>query len=194
MKPNCCVCCKRQPKLAAKKRKQKEAGIHDSFNHGDIDAKSESDKDLDDAYDNLDDDEVNGEDDDNDGILFEAEEDTVLCYKDVKELKIPGTMRTDNEKGTGEILPIPASICKIAAQSMDKIRHYACESCLSACVACPICEDLFSRLKYESGMNQLLKETKAGDGSKWGINIDMEPCSRRDLRRNFWRFPNICKN
>lgn len=176
VKPNRCVCCNRQTKLAAKKRKQKEAGLVD---HGDNDAKSHNDKDLDDAYDNLDDDEVNGEDDDDDGILFEAGEDAVLFHEEVKDLKIPGAMRTENEKGTGDILPIPASICMIGAQSMNKLRHYACESCLSACVACPKCEDLFSRLKYESGMNQLLKETKSVDSNTGGINIDMEPCSRR---------------
>jgi len=158
-KHNRCVCCKRQVKAH-----QKEKNVSQEQN---------------DNLDNLEDENINGEDDD-------------LMVDDVEEVEAKNKdFAFDSNKGTGEIVAIPATMCKTAEKG---IRHFACESCVEDLeekgAGCPLCETLIGRLRLDSGRQDLLRKKK--EGTKHAGSVAAEEGSedfeiyRRVYCKNLW--------
>ena len=141
-----CVCCYRKVKKAPKK-KAKDARRRD-------------------GYENLGDEQVEDEDDalfiddgdDNEGDVVEG----------------GGFNPFAGHKGSGDIVPIPQGLCKLAGKG---IRHFACETCLEEMedvgAPCPQCSGLFSRLTIDSGRAELLKKKQeCAAKQKAGVDAD----------------------
>ncbi|KAL3910926.1 MAG: hypothetical protein SGILL_007492, partial [Bacillariaceae sp.] len=139
-----CVCCNRWVKLAhsnKKKAKSDDAALdldalEDDFG-GEID-------DINDQKEALQEEEKSKHghrnDDDRNLFLYESDEEMDAF---------------NEEKGTGDIVPIGSHLCQFADKG---IRHFACESCLETleenCEECPMCIDLIDRLHMSRTMKR----------------------------------------
>jgi len=151
-KPNRCVCCKRVVKRQANNTDDNQR--------------------RNDAYENLEDRDVNDEDED---YFIVDEDESESEHQDRDDGGIAMSTYVDN-KGVGEIVPIPSELCQLAGKGL---RHFACESCLdnleSNCESCPLCEMLMGRLHLMNGLQDLLKKKKAAvEETKVDIKIQPE--------------------
>ena len=86
------------------------------------------------------------------------------------------------DKGSGNMVPIPSNLCKLAGAGL---RHFACTSCLEEMerfgVSCILCTDLFSRLKIGSGQAELLKMKKESGAKASTVDCVPDTMVPRDL-------------
>lgn len=143
-RPNTCVCCYR--KLKSKPMKTTK------------DARQRAD-----GYENLNDNQIEDEDD----ALF-VDDDLELAENEKRN-------SFARRKGSGKMLPIPQSFCKLAERG---IRHFACEPCLEDMQdddgICPLCYSLESRLKIDSGRNELAKKKQESVAVRKNVGFEGE--------------------
>jgi SNF2 family DNA or RNA helicase len=157
-KPSRCVCCNRilkRPKFDEKKDGRRN-----------------------DAFENLEDNDINDEDDD-----FIVEDDYIEYDRDGSEAEednggeAENSSKTEgpNRKGEGDIVPIPLTMCRTGGKGL---RHFACETCLEkleeTCSTCPRCDTLFGRLHLMSGKEELLRKKEEAKVKK-EVDIKTDP-------------------
>jgi SNF2 family DNA or RNA helicase len=150
--------------------------------------KSDGNEPRNDAYENLQDKDVPPEDDDlADFIVEDDYEDYVGGGRDTaaeEDVDGDGEDFADSNKGSGDIVPIPVSLCQLGAKGLS---HFACETCLAsleACSApCPQCEMLFGRLHLDSGKKALLKKKEE---AKVGMETSSKAEDIMDIPRTFY--------